>query len=396
MTAGWRSMPLGELCQFQAGGAFPQSEQGHIVGDYPFIKVSDMTLPANSKRIVAANNWVTDETAKRMKVKLAPAGSVAFAKIGEGLKAERLRQITRPTAMDNNMMAAIPKRGSVDERFLLFLLESVRLSSWAEGSALPYLRQKDLAAIPVTVPSLPEQRDISATLGTLDDKIESNLRSIDLIDQLVRARFDRDFDIEISPTGTALSDLIDVNVRRKLSRGSEATYVGMSALPEFSPTVYNWDIRAFGTGQKFVNGDVLMARITPCLENGKTAIVDMLDDGEVGWGSTEYIVLSPSGAFTTPWIYALARNDILREWAIRRMTGSSGRQRFQASGFDEYRIGEPSQQALSAFNSFAMPLFDRMTSLRDETRRLTALRDALLPELLSGRISPTELKGQSG
>ena len=97
-----------------------------------------MTLPANNKRIVEANNWVSIEAAERMRLKPVPAGAIAFAKIGEGLKAERLRQITRPTAMDNNMMAAVPKPGKVDERFLLYLIESVNIASWAQGSALPY------------------------------------------------------------------------------------------------------------------------------------------------------------------------------------------------------------------------------------------------------------------
>ena len=129
---------LGELCTFQAGGAFPRHEQGHLTGDHPFIKVSDMTLPANSIRIIEANNWVSAETAARMKLKLTPPGAVAFAKIGEGLKAERLRRITVPTAMDNNMMAAIPKPAVVDSGFLIYLIESCLLYT----SPSPRDRQK--------------------------------------------------------------------------------------------------------------------------------------------------------------------------------------------------------------------------------------------------------------
>lgn len=187
--SGWQSTELGEICRFQAGGAFPRDEQGLTTGDVPFIKVSDMTLPQNSKRIVSANNWVSHDTVDRLKAKLVPPGAVAFAKIGEGLKAERLRQVTMPTAMDNNMMAAVPAQG-VDARFLLYLLESVHIASWAQGSALPFLSQKVLSAVPVVVPPLPEQRAIAATLGALDDKIESNRRTIALIPQLVRARVD--------------------------------------------------------------------------------------------------------------------------------------------------------------------------------------------------------------
>lgn len=129
-----------------------------------------------------------------------------------------------------------------------------------------------------------------------------------------------------------------------------------------------------------------MARITPCLENGKSAVVDMLEPNEVGWGSTEYVVLSPVGEFSTAWIYCLVRDDRIRDFAIRSMSGTSGRQRFHADRLSEYQIARPASNEMTRFNSVAEPLFANMTQLRDESLRLTELRDALLPELLSGRV----------
>lgn len=388
----WATATLGDACRFQAGGAFPRAEQGLTKGDVPFIKVSDMNLPTNSKKIRTANNWVSFEAASRMKAKLVPEGAVVFAKIGEALKAERLREITRPTAIDNNMMAAIAKP-TVDPKFLSYLLEHVHLASWAEGSALPFLRQGDLVRVPVMLPPLVEQRGIAMTLCSLDDKIESNRRAQALIESIVRAHFDRLFDVSLDTTGLAVSELVEVNPRRALARGSAATYVGMSSLPEFSAEIYDWETRIFSSGQRFINGDVLMARITPCLENGKTAVVDMLKASEVGWGSTEYIVLGPKGEFSTPWIYCLVRSEEVRGFAIRSMTGTSGRQRFQSSGFDGYKIPAPGANALIEFNKLSLPLFERMTQLRDENRALSTLRDALVPELLSGRARVPEADG---
>lgn len=288
---------------------------------------------------------------------------------------------------------------SIDMRWLYYWLGGEEFWGQAFGVSTqtdmaPYISLRDLRAITLSLPPLSEQREIAATLGALDDKIESNRRAIGLIVGIIRARFDGDFDVEQAADGVAIGELVSINSRRKLARDEEATYIGMSSLPEFSPTVLYWEKRAFGNGQKFVNGDVLMARITPCLENGKTAVVDMLSDGEVGWGSTEYVVLSPRGAFSTPWIYALTRHETIRDWAIKRMTGSSGRQRFQASGFDEYRIREPNPAVLTAFNDFAVPMFRKIAQVRDEIKMLEQLRDSLLPELLSGRIRvPT--KGES-
>ncbi len=278
----------------------------------------------------------------------------------------------------------------VDHRYLRYWLNSppmfAHVAAHKDGSVAQRLNLPTIRSFPIPLPPRYEQRWIVDTLGSLDEKIESNRRAITLCEQVVRAQFELTFDSEHDESGVAISDLITLNAKRSLSKGAGATYVGMSSLPEFSPEVYDWEAREFGGGQKFVNGDVLMARITPCLENGKTAIVDMLRDGEVGWGSTEYIVFSPSDRFSTAWIYCLLRTEAVRAWAIRSMTGTSGRQRFQADALSHYKIPQPSNAELTRFDALARPLFARMSQLRDEAKTLAALRDALLPELLSGRL----------
>lgn len=283
---------------------------------------------------------------------------------------------------------------STDFAYYLFTSKNVRdhaIGSMNGSSGRQRVQHDSLASLEIDLPELAEQRAIASTLGAIDDKIESNRRTISLIDELVRARFDANFDLTQVSNGVSIAELVTVNRRLKLSRGTMATYIGMSSLPEFSPAVLDWEKREFGSGQKFMNGDVLMARITPCLENGKTAVVDMLQEGEVGWGSTEYVVLSPKESISTPWIYALVRHADLREWAVRRMSGTSGRQRFPADSFADYIISEPGSAQLDEFNMFALPLFERIAQLRDEIKKLICVRDALLPEVLSGRIRiPTE------
>ena len=282
-----------------------------------------------------------------------------------------------------------PKPG-VDPRFVFYVAGSQEFTDLAtqssEGTRMPRASWSVVKDFEVLDFTLGEQRAIAATLGALDDKIESNRRAISLIDELVRKRFEANFDLTHVSDGVSIAELVTVNRRLKLSRGSVSTYIGMSSLPPFSPSVLDWEKREFGSGQKFMNGDVLMARITPCLENGKTAIVDMLQEGEVGWGSTEYVVLGPKGAISTPWIYALVRHPDLREWAVRRMSGTSGRQRFQADSFDDYIIREPDSIQLDGFNSFALPLFEQIAQMRDEVKKLASVRDTLLPALLSGEV----------
>ena len=86
MANDWIQLTLGDLCNFFAGSAFPQSAQGASAGDYPFIKVSDMNLVGNERHISEANNWVTESERVNLKARLHPAGAIAFAKIGIALR----------------------------------------------------------------------------------------------------------------------------------------------------------------------------------------------------------------------------------------------------------------------------------------------------------------------
>ena len=296
--------------------------------------------------------------------------------------------------LGQRMVLIRPPIDKVDHSFLKYWMNSPAGRAFAEshreGSAAPRINLPTIRSFPIPLPPIEEQRAIAARLGALDDKIESNRRLIALAEELARAHFSRLFQIDDLDSGVPLSTLVTINPRRVLPAGQASTYVGMASIPEFSAEVYEWEPKPAGSGQRFTNGDVLMARITPCLENGKTAIVDMLQPGEIGWGSTEYVVLAPKVDFTTAWIYCLVRDDRVRDFAIRSMSGTSGRQRFQAGRFDQYRIVPPTAEALNEFNYIATPLFTRMTQMRDEVKTLCALRDALVPELLSGRIRVPE------
>lgn len=389
----WGPKTLGDL-ERESGGTIqtgPFGSQLHM-SDYsdtgtPIIMPTNICdLRIDRTRIAR----VKDEHVERLARHKLRVGDIVYSRRGDVEKCALITENEEGWLCGTGCLLVRVQGPNLDARFLSYLLSRPETRAWisqhAVGATMPNLNTEILREVPVDVPDIKTQLTIAATLGALDDKIESNRRAIELMVELVRARFAGDFDVGQADDGVTIGEIVDINSRRKLARGEEATYVSMSSLPEFSPAILEWEKRAFGSGQKFVNGDVLMARITPCLENGKTAVVDMLDDGEVGWGSTEYVVLSPRGAFSTPWIYALTRHEVIRDWAIGRMTGTSGRQRFQASGFHEYRIQEPDLAVLAAFNDFAVPMFCKVSQARDEIKILEQLRDALLPELFSGRI----------
>ncbi|MFO1283057.1 MAG: hypothetical protein U1F51_11455 [Burkholderiales bacterium] len=126
--------------------------------------------------------------------------------------------------------------------------------------------------------------------------------------------------------------------------------------------------------------------ITPCLENGKTAFVDFLPDGQVGWGSTEYIILRPKSPLPEEYAYCLARSAEFREFAIQSMTGTSGRQRVPAESLAHFRVAVPPKSIAEAFGHAIKPKFARASAGVRESRTLATLRDALLPKLISGEL----------
>ncbi len=276
------------------------------------------------------------------------------------------------------------------------------------------------AALPV--PPLGVQTRIAATLVSLDSKIELNQRINETLETMARTLFRSwfvDFDpvrakadgqkpqgmdaataklfpdsFEPSALGPIpngwkvlrLPEAIAVNPSRSLSKDTVAPYLEMSNIPTASARALAWEPRPCGSGAKFVNGDVLLARITPCLENGKTAFVDFLDDSQVGWGSTEYIVFRSKSPLPPEFAYFLARSPELRSHAIQNMTGTSGRQRVPAECFNSYPVVVPSAPVAARFGEWCQPIMAMMKARDEESRTLAATRDALLPRLLSGEV----------
>ena len=183
-----------------------------------------------------------------------------------------------------------------------------------------------------------------------------------------------------------LPECVDINPSRVLKKGAIAPYLDMANVPTHAARVDNVVPRAFGSGSKFINGDTLLARITPCLENGKTAYVDFLADGEVGWGSTEFIVLRPKNGLPLPFAYFLCRHPEFRAFAISQMAGTSGRQRVPNDCFGAYKVVKPSPLVADAFGLQTTQFMKQIKSLDEASKTLAGLRDVLLPRLLSGEL----------
>ncbi|MCL1077279.1 restriction endonuclease subunit S [Parashewanella spongiae] len=179
---GWSFSYLSELCKFAGGSAFNEKYQGCNVGDYPFIKVSDMNIAGNERFITKSNNWIDEKTRLEGKTKLFPSKSVVFAKVGAALLLNRRRILIRDTAIDNNMMAATPY---IDNGlFLYYLLQDIDLGDIVQSGAVPSVNQSQMDSIQVLVPPLPEQQKIAKILTSVDEVIEKTQAQINKLKDL--------------------------------------------------------------------------------------------------------------------------------------------------------------------------------------------------------------------
>ena len=187
-----------------------------------------------------------------------------------------------------------------------------------------------------------------------------------------------------------LPEAMEVNPKRLLPKGTDAPYLDMKNMPTRGHCPIDVYPRTVGSGTKFRNGDTLVARITPCLENGKTAYVDFLEDEQIGWGSTEYIILHPKPPLPCEQAYFLARSDDFRSHAIQNMTGTSGRQRVPPDCLSSFFVAVPSEQITAKFGDLSSTFMVRIRANSVQSDTLAQLRDTLLPKLLSGEICVSE------
>ena len=175
-----------------------------------------------------------------------------------------------------------------------------------------------------------------------------------------------------------LSDMAFINPTERLSKGSVAPKISMDALQPFTKKISGFSYEEYKGGTKFRNGDTLVARITPCLENGKTAYVDLLKDDELAFGSTEFIVLrEKEGVSNKSFLYYFSISPEFRDVAILAMTGSSGRQRVQTNAVASHLFSFPPLPEQKAIVEVLSSLDDKIDLLHRQNKTLEAMAETL-------------------
>ena len=422
-------VPLNEFILLQRGFDLPQGER--IYGDVPVVASTGIAGFHNEYKVGAPG------------VVIGRSGT-----IGGG------QYITQNFWPLNTTLWVKDFKGH-NARYVYYLLKSIDFQRFNVGTGVPTLNRNHLSSVLVKNLEYKNEKVIAKILGDLDDKIYLNNQINQTLESIAQAIFKSwfiDFEpvrakiaakqegedpelaamcaisgkseaelkqmpeddlAELQATAALfpeelveselgevpkgwevgkLQEVIDFNPRRTLKKDSLAPYLDMKNVRTQGHLVDEVILRNMTSGTKFINGDTLLARITPCLENGKTAYVDFLLDNEVGWGSTEFIVLRPKEHLPTALGYFIARQENFRTLAIQSMTGTSGRQRANADTLANQSWLIYPADLMIVFDKYAGKYLTHIKNNGLQNGILKNIRDALLPKLLSGELDATLLK----
>ena len=397
----WEIKKLADCCVSITDGDHqppPKAQKG-----IPFVTISNITT-ANQFDFTNTM-YVSEEYYNHLDSKRKPQrGDILYSVVGSFGIPVYIKE-TIPFVFQRHIAVLRPNH-TILPQFLYYTMLNrdfyLMADAAAIGAAQRTVSLSALRNMKIAVPPINIQEKIVYLLSAYDNLIENNQKQIKLLEEAAQRLYKEWFvDLRFPgyettpvvdgvPEGWELcrvGDVIEFNPKVPLNKERLKESVPMSAL---STTSMVLDVDEFTTtfsnsGSKFQNDDTLLARITPCLENGKTAFVAGIESDEGAVGSTEFIVMRSKGI--NPYmVYLLARNDSFRQSAINSMTGSDGRQRAQADKLKALPYLKPTDQIMMLFARYVELMFIQIQKKNEQNVRLRQARDRLLPKLMSGEV----------
>jgi len=398
----WSTIPFGELYEVPSRNGVTRPSRVRGAG-YKMVNMGELFQYSRIGDIEMERVPMKDDEIEKTSIE---SGDLLFARqslVLEGAgKCSIVLQVPEPTTFESHLIRVRLKKNICDPFFYYHYFNSrlSPISTIVQQCAQAGIRGTELAKLHVLFPVFPVQQKIASILTAYDDLIENNNRRIKLLEEsarllyrewFVRLRFpgyEHTRIVDGVPEGwerTYVPDIIDIDPKTTVPKDGEKWFIEMGCLSTDSMIILNPVMREGLSGSKFRNGDTLLARITPCLENGKTGYVNFLADDEAAFGSTEFIVLRGKKV-PSEFVYCLSRSYAFRGKAIKSMIGSSGRQRVQKTCFDDFLAPLPPKFILDQFTDSARPVFYQIRNLMLQNQKLKAARDLLLPRLMDRRV----------
>lgn len=407
----WETIKLGDCCEITSSKRIFYSE--YTDHGVPFYRSKEI-IECSQGQSISEPLYITNQRYDEIKDKFGVpvAGDMLLTSVGTIGIPYIVKETDEFYFKDGNLTWFRNFTNKLCAQYLYYWVTSKEgtgvLNNTTIGSSQKALTISALKNIEITVPPIENQRRIADILFAYDDLIENNRKQIKLLEEAAQRLYKEWFvDLRFPghehtkivdgvPEGwepCILDDVIEFDPKVCLDKDKMKQFVPMSALStsslvldmnEISETISN-------SGSKFQNGDTLLARITPCLENGKTAFVHELKSDEGAVGSTEYIVMR-SKKLNPYMVYLLSRTNAFRQFAINSMSGSDGRQRVKADQLKSLAYLLPPTGVIQSFGRMISPMFEAVFSLNKQIFAAAQARNLLLPKLMRGEIGLSPVK----
>jgi type I restriction enzyme S subunit len=405
----WRLVKLGEICFTTSGGTPSRKELKYYNGNIPWVKSGELDKGV----ITDTEEKITEEAIKNSSAKIFPKGTLLIALYGATIGKLAFLGVDAAT---NQAICGIYKNDIIDSHFLYYFLffKKSKLVNQGIGGAQPNISQSILKDLDIPLPPLSTQHAIVSNIEELMSELDKGIENLRLAQQQLKTYrqsvlkwayegrlTNENFKDGELPEGwkiVKISDIADVNPKlpskENINDNLEVQFLPMKLVGEIVNKIHLTEIRKFSEIKKssytpFINGDIIFAKVTPCMENGKIAVVDKLKNG-IGYGSSEFHVVRCSDKVLNSYIFYFLVQDRFRSEAENSMTGAVGLRRVPRQFIENYEIPLPKieeQKFIIQAIESRLSVADKMEeSITKSVQQSEALRQSILKKAFEGSL----------
>jgi len=379
---------LGNICTVRNGYAF-KSELFNEDG-VPVIRISDI-----NGNYVTSENSIRTPYDKAFEAFKLSKGDILIAMSGATTGKYGIYSSDEIGYQNQRVGCFVIKDKSVlDNNYLLQTLKFLKpkIERKAHGSGQPNISAKAIEDFEILLPPLPDQLHIANILSKAENLIAKRKESIRLLDEFLKSTFLEMFG-DLKGEKVPLSTACIVNPKKSeinsLDKNIDVSFVPMAFVSEKGDVdlTQTKKLEDVWTGfTYFRENDVVFAKITPCMENGKGAIMKNLKNG-IGFGTTEFHVLRPiEGVSTSEWIYHLTMQHSFRKKAEQNMSGSAGQKRVPSDYFDKVKVVMPPIELQTQFAQIVEKTEALKTQYQQSLQGLEKLYGSLSQKAFRGEL----------
>jgi type I restriction enzyme S subunit len=388
LPKGWKEEKLSELVAIKGGKRLPKDK--NLISkktEHPYIRITDLENHSIKKEQL---QFITDDIFSNISKYIVNTNDIILSIVGTiGLVSLIDDDLNNANLTENCVKLTVLNTEALCYKYLFYYLISkngqYEINKNSVGAVQKKLPIYGVEKINIILPnSYSEQKQIANILSSFDKKIELLKEQNQTLETMAQTIF-KEWFVDSNEVSSKISDFIDFNPIEKIDKKREYLFFDMKTLSTTVMSMEKGVYKKTDSATNFRENDTLFSKITPCLENGKIGFVFNLCGENIGRGSTEFIVMRAKENGSPYLNYCLSRYSEFRNYAIKSMTGTSGRQRVSLDRLKDYEI-KYDINLVKEFHQRVKFMFNKIKNNSEQIQTLEETRDSLLPKLMSGKI----------